>query len=137
MCNKLMGEKRIKKISYLKLSSKTEFVKIFPVNIMNIIKGMGRVFGGIDKQQFLRTIDNKTSAMSRHQGNHDGYTKAIKNALDKIDLNGYITKQVSQIQEMARKGLSNGMPIRALDLHPAGDILGNNRAYQLWSKILN
>jgi len=34
---------------------------------------------------FLRKKDSQISAMARHQGSHDGYTKAIKSALDKID----------------------------------------------------
>ncbi|WP_424409878.1 AHH domain-containing protein [Pasteurella sp. PK-2025] len=112
---------------------------IIPVQLINhpALKKLGYNIDEAANGIFLRTVDDKVSAMSRHQGNHDGYTRAIKDALDKIDLNGDIAKQVSQIQEMARKGLSNGMPIRALDLHPSGGILGNNRAYQLWSKILN
>ncbi|MGX2951564.1 AHH domain-containing protein [Ursidibacter sp. B-7004-1] len=112
---------------------------IIPVQLMDH-PALKKISYNIDEAAngiFLRTVDDKVSAMSRHQGNHDGYTKAIKDALDKINLNGDIAKQVSQIQDIARKGLSNGMPIRPLDLHPSGGILGNNRAHQLWSKLLS
>ncbi|QXF34484.1 hypothetical protein CE143_15980 [Photorhabdus luminescens] len=46
------------------------------------------------------------SAMARHQGNHHGYTDAIRNALDKINLNQLtdaISKQVANIQNIAKK----------------------------------
>ncbi|WP_422615665.1 AHH domain-containing protein [Photorhabdus noenieputensis] len=32
------------------------------------------------------------SAMARHQGNHNGYFRAIKNVPDKIDLNQSVNK---------------------------------------------
>ncbi|MCW7550979.1 AHH domain-containing protein [Photorhabdus sp. APURE] len=44
--------------------------------------------------------------MARHQGNHHGYTDAIRNALDKINLNqsiNTISKQVTHIQNIAKK----------------------------------
>ncbi|WP_391528359.1 AHH domain-containing protein [Photorhabdus akhurstii] len=43
----------------------------------------------------------QVSAMARHQGNHHGYTDAIRNALDKINLNqsfNTISKQVTHLQ---------------------------------------
>ncbi|ASY79808.1 hypothetical protein BJK05_07280 [Pectobacterium polaris] len=49
---------------------------------------------------FLRKVDDGVSAMARHQGNHHGYTDAIRGALDRIDLNqsvSSISKQVTQI----------------------------------------
>ncbi|WP_391528354.1 AHH domain-containing protein [Photorhabdus akhurstii] len=48
------------------------------------------------------------NVMARHQGNHHGYTDAIINALDKINLNqstDAISKQVANIQNMAKKGM--------------------------------
>lgn len=44
--------------------------------------------------------------MARHQGNHAGYTDAVHDALNKIDLNNSnadIANQISQIQQQARK----------------------------------
>ena len=43
---------------------------------------------------------------------------------------------VSNIQNLARKGLENGMPIRPLDLSKYGGAIGNAKAFELWSKIL-
>ena len=88
---------------------------------------------------FLKNTKANISTMARHQGSHDGYTKAIKSALDRINLNGTaddIAKEVSNIQNLARKGLENGMPIRPLDLSKYGGAIGNAKAFELWSKIL-
>ncbi|WP_243733351.1 AHH domain-containing protein [Proteus sp. G2669] len=44
--------------------------------------------------------------MARHQGNHHGYTDAIRNALDRIDLKPskeVISQQVANIQDIAKK----------------------------------
>lgn len=49
---------------------------------------------------FLRRVDDGTSAMARHQGSHDGYTQAVKNALDKIDLNQYKQAILNQVKEI-------------------------------------
>lgn len=94
---------------------------------------------------FLRRVDDGTSVMARHQGNHHGYTNAIKNALDKIDLRqskDAISKQVSEIQNAATKGMMNGVPIRSKDMWNA-DILGKDigkvgrqRVFDLWTDIL-
>ncbi|MFD0707158.1 HNH endonuclease [Photorhabdus akhurstii] len=57
------------------------------------------------------------SAMARRQGNHNGYSRAIKNALDKIDLNqsvNEISKQVTDIQNLAKKGMMNGTPKKGM-----------------------
>ena len=75
----------------------------------------------------------------RHQGNHYGYTNAIEHALNKIDINqsaDAIAKQVANIQKTAQKGMMNGTPIRALDLAKNNSILGNQRALEIWNKIL-
>lgn len=87
---------------------------------------------------FLRRVDDGTSAMARHQGNHHGYTDAIKNALDKIDLNqskDAILNQVKEIQGISRKGLENGYPIRPLDMDKAGGALGNGKVNAVWTNI--
>ncbi len=77
--------------------------------------------------------------MARHQGNHNGYSKAIKNALDKIDLNQSVTeisKQVANIQNLAKKGMMNGTPIRAKDIWKGKSKIGNKIALDMWNKIL-
>ncbi|WP_240002132.1 AHH domain-containing protein [Photorhabdus bodei] len=56
--------------------------------------------------------------MARHQGNHHGYTDAIRNALDKMNLNqstDTISKQVANIQNIAKKGMENGNIIKSKD----------------------
>ncbi|WP_181150285.1 AHH domain-containing protein [Photorhabdus hindustanensis] len=56
--------------------------------------------------------------MARHQGNHHGYTDARRNALDKINLNqstDTISKQVANIQNIAKKGMENGNIIKSKD----------------------
>ncbi|QXF34504.1 hypothetical protein CE143_16100 [Photorhabdus luminescens] len=88
---------------------------------------------------FLREVDDGVSAMARHQGNHNGYSRAIKNALDKIDLNqsvNEISKQVADIQNLAKKGMMNGTPIRAKDISKGKTKIGNQRALEMWNKIL-
>jgi hypothetical protein len=87
---------------------------------------------------FLRRTDSGISPMARHLGSHSGYTEAVENALNKINLNQSnldIMRQVAKIQDVARKGLMNGNPVRALDMHPNGGSLGNRRVHDLWSKI--
>ncbi|ATY92720.1 hypothetical protein EXT73_19460 [Pectobacterium atrosepticum] len=87
---------------------------------------------------FLRTKDDAISAMARHQGNHSGYTESIRSALGKIDLNqsaSSISKQVSDIQNIARGGLRNGIPIRPLDMDKAGGALGNSKVNALWNNV--
>ncbi|WP_234006294.1 RHS repeat-associated core domain-containing protein, partial [Cronobacter sakazakii] len=93
-----------------------------------------------DNGIFLRKTDEMSSAMARHQGNHDGYTKAVENALNKIDINAskdVIASQVRDIQSIARKGMEKGYPIRPLDMDSAGGALGNNKVNDLWSRIFN
>ncbi len=88
---------------------------------------------------FLREVDDGVSAMAMHQGNHNGYSRAIKNALDKIDLNqsvNEISKQVADIQNLAKKGMMNGTPIRAKDISKGKAQIGNQRALEMWNKIL-
>ncbi|WP_080765690.1 AHH domain-containing protein [Pectobacterium brasiliense] len=94
---------------------------------------------------FLRKVDDGVSAMARHQGNHHGYTDAIRGALDRIDLNqsvSSISKQVTQIQNAAKKGMMDGMPIRSKDMWNADifgkDIgqVGRQRVFELWQNIL-
>ena len=120
---------------------------IIPVQLMNH-PALEKIGYNIDEAAngiFLRTLDDKVSAMSRHQGNHHGYTDAVRDALDKINLNNSpddIAKEVSRIQEAARRGLQNGTPIRSKDMFNSTifgkDINGIGRAkvYDLWSKIL-
>lgn len=75
---------------------------------------------------------------SKHQVNHDGYTKAVKSALDKIDLsqsNKAISAQVAEIQDIARTGLKNGYPLRPLDMDTAGGAIGNSKVNDVWVKI--
>ncbi|RAX06400.1 hypothetical protein CKY02_22785 [Photorhabdus bodei] len=58
------------------------------------------------------------NVMARHQGNHHGYTDAIRNALDKMNLNqstDTISKQVANIQNIAKKGMENGNIIKSKD----------------------
>lgn len=93
-----------------------------------------------DNGIFLRKTDDGVSTMSRHQGNHDGYTQSVKDALDKIDLNqsnSEIAKQVADIQNVAKKGMQDGYPIRPLDMDPAGGQAGNSRVYNMWSGIFS
>ncbi|HHY5385310.1 TPA: AHH domain-containing protein, partial [Escherichia coli] len=83
---------------------------------------------------FLRKVDDGVSAMARHQGNHDGYTQVIKDALDKIDINqstDVITKQIEEIQKIARNGLENGYPVRPLDMDSIGGAAGNSKVYSI------
>lgn len=78
--------------------------------------------------------------MARHQGNHYGYTKAVENALDKINVNQPIDalkSQVSDLQNIARSGMQNGTPIRASDLARDNSVLGNQRALKMWNEIFN
>ncbi|WP_206778742.1 hypothetical protein, partial [Erwinia billingiae] len=75
---------------------------------------------------------------------HHGYTDAVKDALDKIDLShsvNDISKQVSTIQATASRGMMDGVPIRSKDMYNA-DIFGRDvgqvgrqRVYNLWSDI--
>ncbi|MCC8376104.1 hypothetical protein J8V17_19535 [Photorhabdus bodei] len=61
----------------------------------------------------------RISAMARHQGNH-GYTDAIKNTLDKINLNqstDAISKQVANIQNITKKDMGNGNIIRSKEMY--------------------
>ncbi|MFM2479663.1 AHH domain-containing protein [Celerinatantimonas sp. MCCC 1A17872] len=72
-----------------------------------------------DNGIFLRKADDMSSTMARHQGNHFGYTDAIEDALDKIDLSksdDAILKEINKIQEIAKKNMQNGTPIRAKDM---------------------
>ncbi|MCW7764622.1 AHH domain-containing protein [Photorhabdus luminescens] len=53
--------------------------------------------------------------MAKHQGNHHGYTDAISNALDKINLNqstDAISKQVTHIKNIAKKDMENSNIIK-------------------------
>lgn len=89
---------------------------------------------------FLRKVDDGISTMARHQGNHDGYTQVIRDALNKIDLDqsgDVITKQIEDIQKIARNGLENGYPIRPLDMDKMGGAAGNSKVYSIWTKIFN
>ncbi|TNH41523.1 AHH domain-containing protein [Photorhabdus luminescens] len=57
----------------------------------------------------------RVSAMARHQGNHHGYTDAISNALDTINLNqsiNTISKQVTHIKNIAKKDMENSNIIK-------------------------
>ncbi|MET2901614.1 AHH domain-containing protein [Vibrio rotiferianus] len=83
--------------------------------------------------------------MARHQGNHHGYTAAIKNALDKIDTSQSkeaLLEEVSNLQKTAQKNMSAGMPIRGNDMWNKKIFgkdkysIGNKRVFELWSKIL-
>ncbi|CDH07160.1 putative Rhs family protein [Xenorhabdus bovienii str. oregonense] len=94
---------------------------------------------------FLRKADNGVSTMARHQGNHHGYTDAVRNALDKIDLKQSkeaISKQVASIQDIAKKGMMDGNIIRSKDMYNTKifgkDVnqIGRQRVFNLWSKIL-
>ncbi|MBI0575595.1 hypothetical protein F6Q01_24705, partial [Pectobacterium parmentieri] len=63
---------------------------------------------------------------------------SIRSALGKIDLNqsaSSISKQVSDIQNIARGGLRNGIPIRPLDMDKAGGALGNSKVNALWNNV--
>ncbi|MCW7764663.1 AHH domain-containing protein [Photorhabdus sp. JAR] len=58
--------------------------------------------------------------MARHQGNHHGYTDAIKNALDKINLNqsiNTISKQVTHIKNIAKKDMENSNIIKPQNMY--------------------
>ncbi|MFG6076004.1 RHS repeat-associated core domain-containing protein [Erwinia sp. OPT-41] len=94
---------------------------------------------------FLRKADDVTSAMSRHQGNHHGYTDAVRDALDRVDLNqsvDEVSRQVTIIQNKASRGMMSGVPIRSKDMYNADifgrDItqIGRQRVYSLWTDIL-
>lgn len=64
---------------------------------------------------FLRKTDITTSTMSRHQGNHHGYTDAIRDALDGIDLNQSkqgVSRDIVNLQNKARTGMLNGLSIK-------------------------
>ncbi|MEK9495108.1 AHH domain-containing protein [Photorhabdus sp. P32] len=70
----------------------------------------------------------RISAMPRHQGNHHGYTDAISNALDTINLNqsiDAISKQVAHIQNIAKKDMENGNIIKPKDRYNT-NIQGKN-----------
>ncbi|QXF34502.1 hypothetical protein CE143_16090 [Photorhabdus luminescens] len=72
--------------------------------------------------------------MARHQGNHNGYFRAIKDVLGKIDLNqsvNEISKQVADIQSLAKKGMMNGTPIRAKDNSKGKSKIGNQRTLEM------
>lgn len=84
--------------------------------------------------------------MARHQGNHFGYTDAIEDALNKIDLSqsdDAILKGVNKAQEIAKKNMQNGTPIRAKDMWNENIFgkdtqgVGNERVYNLWTGIFN
>ncbi|CDL81102.1 RHS family protein [Xenorhabdus miraniensis] len=94
---------------------------------------------------FLRKVDDGVSAMTRHQGNHNGYTDAMRNALDRIDLKQSkeaISKQVANIQDIAKKGMMDGNIIRSKDMYNTKifgkDVnqIGRKRVFERWSKIL-
>lgn len=62
----------------------------------------------------------QVSAMTKYQGNHHGYTDAIRNALDKINLNqstDAISKQVANIKNIAKKDMENGNIIKSKDMY--------------------
>ncbi|MFM2483472.1 AHH domain-containing protein [Celerinatantimonas sp. YJH-8] len=103
------------------------------------LKKIGYDIDSADNGIFLRKVDDMSSSLARHQGNHDGYTKAIKNALDKIDLNQSakrIGRQVADIQNIAKENMKSGLPIRAKDLSRNGGAEGNEIALKVWSKVL-
>ncbi|MCW7764644.1 hypothetical protein [Photorhabdus luminescens] len=61
----------------------------------------------------------RVSAMAKYQGNHHGYTDAIRNAL-KINLNqsiDTISKQVTHIQNIAKKDMENSNIIISKDMY--------------------
>ncbi|MFD0708816.1 hypothetical protein C6H64_14560 [Photorhabdus luminescens] len=77
--------------------------------------------------------------MARHQGNHNGYFRAIKDVPGKIDLNqsvNKISKQVADIQNLAKKGMMNGTSISTKDSSKRKAKIGNQRALEMWNKIL-
>ncbi|WP_264484595.1 AHH domain-containing protein [Proteus sp. NMG38-2] len=83
--------------------------------------------------------------MARHQGNHHGYTDAIRNALDRIELKQskeVISQQVANIQDIAKKGIMDGNIIRSKDMYNTKifgkDVsqIGRQRVFACWSKIL-
>ncbi|WP_380184779.1 RHS repeat-associated core domain-containing protein [Kalamiella sp. sgz302252] len=94
---------------------------------------------------FLRKTDITTSTMSRHQGNHHGYTDAIRDALDGINLDQSkqgIARDIANLQNKARTGMLNGFPLRSKDMYNS-DIfgkdlgqIGREKVYNLWSDIL-
>ncbi|MCW7551009.1 hypothetical protein OO184_24600 [Photorhabdus sp. APURE] len=62
----------------------------------------------------------RVSAIAKHQGNHHGYTGAIRNALDKINLNqstDAISKQVTHIKNIAKKDMENSNIIKPQNMY--------------------
>ncbi len=58
--------------------------------------------------------------------------------LNKIDITqpkGAIRKQKEEVQNILRKGLQNGYPIRPFDMDQAGGALENAKTNSLWSNI--
>ncbi|WP_036770929.1 hypothetical protein [Photorhabdus australis] len=47
-----------------------------------------------------------------------------------------ISKQVADIQNLAKKGMMNGTPIRAKDISKGRAKIGNQRTLEMWNKIL-
>ncbi|WP_234976485.1 AHH domain-containing protein [Vibrio quintilis] len=82
--------------------------------------------------------------MSRHYGNHHGYTDAIRDQLDKIDLNqskDLIMNDINKVQSTAKSGMSSGLPIRSKDMYNSKifgkDVnkIGRQRVHSLWTKF--
>lgn len=92
----------------------------------------------------LRKVNKIVSPMARRQGKHHGYTDAIRDALDKIDLKqlkNSIAQEVNYIQSKARQQLMNGLPLRSKDMFNSDvfgkkfEQVGRQRIYNLWSKV--
>ncbi|MGA7508618.1 MAG: AHH domain-containing protein, partial [Erwinia billingiae] len=105
-----------------------------------VLKKIGYDIDDATNGIFLRQVDDGVSPMARHQGNHHGYSSAIENALNNLDPNqsvDVLKKQVSALQNVAKRGMMDGMPIRASELARDDSVLGNQRALDMWNKILN
>lgn len=88
---------------------------------------------------FLRRANGGISGMSRHQGSHNGYTDAVKAALDRIDLSqatDVIARQIAEVQNLARRNLQNGLPIRGKDMARESAV-GNIKVNDLWTRVFN
>ncbi len=100
---------------------------------------------------FLRNNRGGVSPLSRHQGSHPAYSRAVQDALDRIDLNrpqADIAADIARLQRVLYTNQMAGVPIRNKDMvgsatarfyglsRQEATALGGQRVYDMWDGIL-
>ncbi|MDO5604899.1 MAG: RHS repeat-associated core domain-containing protein [Paracoccus sp. (in: a-proteobacteria)] len=78
------------------------------------------------------------SPMTRHQGSHPGYNRAVDAALDRIGTNRSrqdTASELGRLQDLLRRHQQNGLPIRSSDMS-RDTAQGTQRVFEMWDKLL-